>query len=228
MGLLGDLAAMARGERPTGAARVALPARFAPRSTSLENTEAVPFQERARGEVQAVPTAARPAADKPAAKTTDAAPRTVDAAERVRPDRPFISEGIRTAASPELSAPRRMPASPPVEAAVPPADAVPRRDPLLANPAPLVRPAIQSVATVVQAPKQAASPFLSTPLSAPAIAARTPSPTQPTPTVIAVTIDRIDVRAPATPRPVAAPTSRPRPQPSVSLADYLSGQGRRR
>jgi hypothetical protein len=43
------------------------------------------------------------------------------------------------------------------------------------------------------------------------------------PTIIQVTIDRLEVRAPTTqsPAPTTATQPRPRPQPSVSLSDYL-------
>ena len=61
------------------------------------------------------------------------------------------------------------------------------------------------------------------PLSEAVLAARpiaTPAP------VIHVTIDRLEVRAPAAARPaVSEPTPRRRPQPRVSLSDFLRGGG---
>jgi len=64
------------------------------------------------------------------------------------------------------------------------------------------------------------------PLSATALAGRALAPTAPPP-VVHVTIDRIDVRAPAAPaRPSAAP--RRARAPSVSLGDYLRGPAGRR
>ena len=58
------------------------------------------------------------------------------------------------------------------------------------------------------------------PMSEPALAARA-THTPPAPPVVHVTIDRIEVRAPATlPRAASAPRARPA-SPSVTLADYL-------
>ncbi|WP_422003444.1 hypothetical protein [Reyranella sp.] len=56
------------------------------------------------------------------------------------------------------------------------------------------------------------------PLSAAAVAGRTVAAVRDPAPVIHVTIDRLDVRAPARAEPVR---SRPRPQPTVSLSDYL-------
>ena len=63
----------------------------------------------------------------------------------------------------------------------------------------------------------------STPLTEAAVAGRSQTTPAKAP-VVHVTIDRIDVRAPAAARPGAA-ERRPRPQPSVSLSDYLGGGG---
>jgi hypothetical protein len=61
-------------------------------------------------------------------------------------------------------------------------------------------------------------------MSAPALAERHAAAAEPRP-VVHVTIDRIDVRAPAAPaRPAAAPRAR-NAAPSVSLADYLRQGG---
>lgn len=58
------------------------------------------------------------------------------------------------------------------------------------------------------------------PMSEPALAARA-AQTPPAPPVVHVTIDRIEVRAPATPpRTASAPRTRPA-APSVTLTDYL-------
>jgi hypothetical protein len=62
---------------------------------------------------------------------------------------------------------------------------------------------------------------ISAPLTTAAIAGRARVATAGAP-VVHVTIDRIDMRAPAAAR-TAPPERRPRPQPSVSLADYLGG-----
>jgi hypothetical protein len=77
------------------------------------------------------------------------------------------------------------------------------------------------VQTLPEAPVTRAAPLSPAAVAGRAIAAREQAP------VIHVTIDRLDVRA-----PVRAETARqrPRPQPTVSLADYLregSSGGRR-
>ncbi|MFO1086053.1 MAG: hypothetical protein U1E21_15925 [Reyranellaceae bacterium] len=66
------------------------------------------------------------------------------------------------------------------------------------------------------------------PLSDTVVAARTRAPREERP-VVHVTIDRIEVRAPAAPKAVAE-RRKSRPLPSQSLADYLrggTGSGRR-
>jgi hypothetical protein len=64
------------------------------------------------------------------------------------------------------------------------------------------------------------------PLSAAAVASLAVA-RPPEPQVIEVTIDRIDIRAPAAERP-KHDTSKPRPKPMVELADYLRNGGGRR
>lgn len=74
-------------------------------------------------------------------------------------------------------------------------------------------------------PQRAARERRTAPLSERALIGRTERPRQAEP-VIHVTIDRIDVRAPASPHP--APAARRRPaEPSVSLSDFLRGGGPR-
>jgi hypothetical protein len=48
---------------------------------------------------------------------------------------------------------------------------------------------------------------------------------QATPTIVQVTIDRVDVRAPAIP-PSTGASPKPRPAPTLTLADYLNQRGR--
>lgn len=73
--------------------------------------------------------------------------------------------------------------------------------------------------------RSAAVPTHAAPLSRQAIDARV-QPVAARPPVIHVTIDRIDIRAPAAPARPAVP-ARPQPvAPSVSLTDYLRGDSR--
>jgi len=69
-------------------------------------------------------------------------------------------------------------------------------------------------------------PAVAAPMSDAALAARTSSRADQRP-VIHVTIDRIDVRAPASPRQPALPARSRAASPRVSLSDYLRGGTRR-
>ncbi len=101
-------------------------------------------------------------------------------------------------------------------------------------PARQIPPLLAPAATLHAAASPDPSAWLA-PLSAATLAQRSergrqePSrhaPAEPRP-VIHVTIDRIDVRAPAT--PAAQPVARSRPKtPTVSLGDYLQGTSRHR
>lgn len=88
---------------------------------------------------------------------------------------------------------------------------------------PAAPPVVASPAAVPPAP-----PARTAPISAAAIETLAAARVPPRP-VIHVTIDRIDVRAPAT-APRAAPANRSRSSmaPGVSLADYLRAGPRRR
>jgi hypothetical protein len=69
--------------------------------------------------------------------------------------------------------------------------------------------------------------MVSAPLSAAAVAERKVTQINPRP-VIHVTIDRIEVRAPAGTRPAARPARTRETAPTLSLRDYLRGPGDRR
>lgn len=227
MGLLGDLAGMALGERPAGAARVVLPPRFAPRSTPLEAGEIASLETPIQDETPTRPAAAPPTAARSAIEestTIQPVTRPVEhrgSEQRTVPDlghpppplEPLVAERVQIAAS--------------VQATMSHARTMHRHDGPTGSKAlpsaPITLPAISAPATSKQGP----GPVPFAPLSAPAVASRAQSPADPAPTVINITIDRIDVRASAPSRPATAPAARPRPQPSVSLADYLAGQGRR-
>ena len=83
-------------------------------------------------------------------------------------------------------------------------------------------PVMQAQTMAIAAARPVSRPRTS-PLSPNAVAAARASPGEPPRPVIHITIDRIDVRAPAAP-PRAAESAKPRAAaPSLSLADYLQG-----
>jgi hypothetical protein len=128
------------------------------------------------------------------------------------------SPAIRAEPRSERNAPR--PLSPPPPRGSPPSD--PKPSPL----APMTRaPHRVQPATMAQAQPVTAAPAdtssSSTPLSKATLAVRASHGPEPRP-VIHVTIDRIEVRAPAA-APRSAPPSQPAPAPGVSLGDYLRG-----
>jgi hypothetical protein len=87
-------------------------------------------------------------------------------------------------------------------------------------PTPIVAPTIQSSVRIAQ------RPTVTAPLTARALAMKAPAAADQRP-VVHVTIDRIDVRAPAE-AAAPKPPSRPRATTSVSLNDYLRGYDERR
>jgi hypothetical protein len=130
----------------------------------------------------------------------------------------------RLPADAELPAPAPPPASLRGRAAAERIDGAPSAAslPAIADPA-LIR---QAPRVSAAAPRDGAAPphVPRRPMSAPALAERHAAAAEPRP-VVHVTIDRIDVRAPAAPaRPAAAPRAR-NAAPSVSLADYLRQGG---
>ncbi len=232
MGFLGDLAGIALGQGPAGAARVALPARFAPRAAPLDEARTLSLEPMARAEADAVPAAARSAAPEPVTVETVAMPDGARPASPLQPHRPDIADRINVAPLSEPAMARQGPATaqhgsaaPLAQATMPIAGTARRPTSPPGEVAPLSAPPTKPAASTGDAPKPAATPTPAAPLSASARAARAPSPEVPAPTIVQVTIDRIDVRAAAPPSP--APARRTRPQPSVSLSDYLSGQARR-
>jgi len=244
-GFLAQLAGIALGAPTKGAARPLLPPRHAPSPALDAALDAAGLDEdlgapprppapradtdirigsadRARDPADAAPAAAhrdpRPAAPLPG-NEAERAPLPVDRA--IDPGPVASPSRVETAPSrpakvlPEPLAVEPMaldPRSPPLPAmaasdTVQPANAVPN--------APFVppRPIAISLAPAQQPPA---------PLSDGAMAGRAERPRAAEP-VIHVTIDRVEVRTPATMPP--PPKRRPPAEPSVSLADFLRGDG---
>jgi hypothetical protein len=225
MGLLGDLANMALGQRSLGAARVALPPRFAPRPALLEQSAEATLEAAEKGRETAVaPAAARSVLGRTA--PLGAIPAAEGHGQPPNPEPISFKADIHVDSTPSPEQPlsgRRLP-RPPLPAATPPL-IVPHDDQPSRDAAP---PAIDRAVAAPLVSRRASTTSLAAPLSPSARAARTPSSPQatPAPTIVHVTIDRIDVRAPAA-SPSLVPTKRARPQPAVSLADYLAEPRRR-
>lgn len=237
MGFLAHLAALAQGVKPAGAARVSLPPRFAeagpvvgePFGEIIEKSRAAPgFGQPGKGtsrRIGTTPTSIGPSdreerRDEPAvamsSRPTAAASRPSpmqDEARSIEPSRPIPpgralngEQGERAAAEPV-----QLDAAPP------------------ALVRPLGRPT--DIASAVDRSldgRGQRGPMTAAPLSDTVVAARTRAPREERP-VVHVTIDRIEVRAPAAPKAVAE-RRKSRPLPSQSLADYLrggTGSGRR-
>jgi hypothetical protein len=237
-GFLTHLASVALGRTVEGAARPSLPPRFAPLEADGPIAEAGEERVEPGPAPSAAPAAARPAIAAPAASDRDPArivappgePAPLPASEpSAVPTAPSTGQGASRPPEAGQANPRRKPARPTVPSAIPSTDVLDSRAGSLepaAPPAPLprLREAGPVRSTSVQAPRRAQTPAASptplAPLSDGAIAGRTETRRTPAP-VIHVTIDRIDVRAPAPPRP-APPTRRAPAEPSLSLSEFLA------
>jgi hypothetical protein len=233
MGFLADLAGMARGVKPAGAARISLPSRFAeanppvgetfgeitdasptapairqPSSDTMRSNESTPTSIRPWGpkERQDEPAVAIPSRSIPPASqslpTQGAARTTSGAVEPAPAPARRLPQGVRG------ERPADIPVRP--EAGVPPSSRPLRRS------AEATLPAVRSPTEGRQR-----APATATPLSDVAVAGRAHAPREERP-VIHVTIDRLEVRAPAVPK-AAVERPKSRPLPSQSLADYLRG-----
>lgn len=233
MGFLAHLAGLARGEAPAGAARVSLPPRFA---------ETGPVAGQSFGEINdeiRAPTVARgaqqPASDTLHRNETPSTPSRSWGPEERR-DEPEVSMGSRPIPPPSTLAPTQHDTKPsemarPVPASrslddglgARPAAAPVRSDaPAATQSRPLRIPA--ETVSAMNGPSDEGgqrAPATVAPLSDAAVASRPRLPREERP-VIQVTIDRLEVRAPAAPK-AAAERRKSRPLPSQSLADYLRG-----
>jgi hypothetical protein len=239
---LAHLAGIALGETAKGAARPSLPPLYARQPASDAGFDATPIETSPEGQRLAPAPAALerpPRADRP---VPDGAPGAIAGAPAERRSSPKSTA--------PAARPRDLGSRPPVAEAQPPPATVAARPPI----APPVSPALQNIAGDPPAPAtvppseiwiagaaasappfpppQATAPAAAAgerplaPLSERALAGRTEPPRRADP-VIHVTIDRIDVRAPAVPRPATA-ARRPPAEPSVSLSDFLRGGPRTR
>lgn len=230
-GFLDRLAALALGEVPQGAARVALPPRFLQRPPEAGEAPGVPRVESSEGP---------PASQRATAGAGVAAPPPWSSPES--PSQEGVDPAAPLAAAPATRAERRDATSPTRPAAHPAgerdpvhrAPRLPETSPWIEDPSAPQSPTVPYVraAASVAAPMPAPTPGVVTsgpvrppaPLSAAALAARSAMPVREAP-VVHITIDRIDIRAPAAPTPAATPPRRKAPSPSTSLADFLRGHG---
>ncbi|MCK1393819.1 hypothetical protein [Bradyrhizobium sp. 1] len=207
-GLLQKLARLGRGEAIAGAARVALPPRFAgpPRTDDAPARETWPDE----GQPAASPQAAMPDAtnaDDPVTEAQAPQPKRAEPGQEKAP--------LRLTAKIAAALPRQPNDTSSIslgDAAPPVASRDPQRMTNPLNMAVQDAPQSRNGAAISPAP----------PLSQ-AVLASQAQRRHEMPPVIKVTIDRIDIRSSEPPR--AARTTRPAPKPSVSLSDYLRRPG---
>ncbi|MET4347225.1 MULTISPECIES: hypothetical protein [Bradyrhizobium] len=208
-GLLQNLARIGRGEPIPGAARVALPPRFA----APPRNDDAPVHETTQDERQ---TPASSPAALPNMTGADDPATGVQAPQRRQrePDNegaPLRLEAKVAAAAQPLQSTDALLRSP-VDAPLPAAP----RDPLRG------RQPRDTVLRETPRPRNEAVTPPALPLGQTVLAGQAQRRRE-TPPVIKVTIDRIDIRSPEPPR--AARAVKPAPKPSVSLSDYLRRPG---
>jgi hypothetical protein len=231
-GFLQRLADVAIGEPVPESAVPDLPPRFSARAPAREEAESSPAVPAApsRG---STPVPAHPGrlAFAPAAP----APSADRVAQPPAPQRPSAPEGP-AASTPTVGWASTSPSGVAGSAAAFVTPAVtrapigrdaepPRRAPAGTLPMPPPLGLVPRRAPIQHAPTRSSPARPHAPLSEVALASRV-TPRQE-PVVVQVTIDRLEVRAPAASRPTPEPPRR-RPEPSVALADFLRGaEGRR-
>jgi hypothetical protein len=229
-GFVDRLAAVALGMPQPGAARVALPPRFPPPSGAVpfDQSDALPGDDftAARRSLQPVTARVSPSPSEPATATHDGG--TSAQAINVALSQANVATPAplprSTAPAPAVetasveSASNTMPPAPPVMSAiVRDRRAAPRPD---ASSEPTsARAHVHTVASILPATDRTT---LAAPLSDVSVASRIAQPRDERP-VVHVTIDRIDVRAAAAAKSEPA-ARRARPQPAVSLTEYLRGE----
>jgi hypothetical protein len=198
------------------AVRAALPPRFAPQSV----VEAEPIAAAA----PAASMAAKPLPAQPVERHSAEAPAPTG--PRTLPQHDAATVAVRavqpTHATPVAAAPGTGRREAPSNATEPSAPPLARAGLASTEPALPPRPAAMAgePARVQRSPEPAHSTPFQPPLSPATLAQRTLPQAAPTPPVIHVTIDRLDVRLPA---PATAPKAAPKPRTTTTLplADYL-------
>ena len=238
MGFLAHLAGLARGVAPAGAARVSLPPRFAASAPA----PGWPFGEIVDAGQGASPSGT--AGGQPVSETMQRI-ETIATLSRSwgpeeRRDEPAVAIPDRPIPPPSRPRPTQSEVRANETALQPPAtparDEARSPDPALAaarsgsTATPLPRPLGSPADSASGASRSSkgegrfeASSRIASPLSDAVVASRPRAPREERP-VIHVTIDRLEVRAPAASK-VVAERRKPRPLPSQSLADYLRGGG---
>jgi hypothetical protein len=221
MGFLHHLAGLALGATPAGAARPSLPSRFAP-SPFAGPSQGLQVIEQATPTVPVVrspqPRAMPPASFERRETASPAAPRLQQPPPPAEPHA-VASRPVRQEMGPPPPPPtpsivtvverRSSPEKP---------SAVIGESPERSHPVPAAQRQPESphtdvdIRVIPEAQVTRAAPLSSAVVAGRAMAAREQPP------VIHVTIDRLEVRAPARAEPAR---QRPRPQPTVSLSDYL-------
>jgi hypothetical protein len=220
-GFVDRLAAMALGTPQPGAARVALPPRLLPPSGAapFDQPDALPGDDpapisqplpSATPQVSPRPIAAQISPPRSAAHDAGTLTRTVEVAA-ARPGIDTRSPSHRAVTASSATARKNIEAAP---AAMPRTAPRPAAAPALRDLTPARLPSVPPILS--------AADRIAAPLSDVSVASRIAQPRDERP-VVHVTIDRIDVRAPPAVKP--EPTARrARPQPAVSLTEYLRGE----
>jgi hypothetical protein len=230
-GFLDVIAGMALGVQPAGAARVSLPSRFARPSRALESGPPQLGEVVEQSERRSVSPQSDRARERSGPEEEQAAlegfitpqhghdrPRKQPATDVVSsfgepaaPERLPLPQNVRPRPGPKLpedAAARAIDARPSAQIDRAESEPLSNRQSVSASALPLLQPRPRLHAEPQQAPLSDAV------LAGRSIASRE------RPSVIQVTIDRIDVRAPPSPA-IAKPQRRAQPQTTVSLSDYL-------
>jgi hypothetical protein len=228
-GFLNILAGMALGVQPAGAAQVSLPSRFAPASSAWESEPPRLGEPVEQAEPRAAPLQSDRSGERNAPESERVLPKGVTAPmdRQDGPRRQPATNAVSNVRDPPPMAPlpqnaRQLArAALPDDAAAQPTDSKPLAEINRAEPKPPSnrQPVSAQALLVVQpGPRFRAEPPQA-PLSDAALAGRSITARE-RPSIVQVTIDRIDVRAPPSPA-TPKPQRRAQPQPAVSLSDYL-------
>jgi hypothetical protein len=225
-GFLNVLAGMALGVQPAGTAQVSLPSRFAPASSAWESEPAGLGESRLGEEVER--TERRSAllqsdrSRERSAPESERAPPEAFTAPQDRPRRQQVADAVSNVR--EVAAPLpqdvRQHVQPKLpDAAARPANTKPSAQIDHGEPQPFSNRHPASASPAMPSGPRYRADVPQAPLSDAALAGRSIA-SRERPSIVQVTIDRIDVRAPSSPA-TPRPQRRVQPQPTVSLSDYL-------